>query len=107
MLELANTIVKLTGGTGSHRFEALRPGDVRSSTADVTRIEGTVRVALPLGVECLDFHPEEVGARKTVSGLTVRLSMSPSPGSASEAVELRQSGSSARPQNSIPSSPST
>jgi UDP-glucose 4-epimerase len=39
VLELANTIVKLTGGTGSHRFEALRPGDVRSSTADVTRIE--------------------------------------------------------------------
>jgi UDP-glucose 4-epimerase len=42
VLELANTIVKLTGGTASHRFEALRPGDVRSSTADVTRIEKTL-----------------------------------------------------------------
>jgi UDP-glucose 4-epimerase len=39
VLELANTIVKLTEGSGSHRFEALRPGDVRSSTADVARIE--------------------------------------------------------------------
>jgi UDP-glucose 4-epimerase len=42
VLELANTIVKLTEGTGEHRFEVLRPGDVRSSTADVTRIEKTL-----------------------------------------------------------------
>jgi UDP-glucose 4-epimerase len=39
VLKLADTIVTLTRGSGSHRFEALRLGDVRSSTADVTRIE--------------------------------------------------------------------
>jgi UDP-glucose 4-epimerase len=38
ILALANTIVKLTGGGPAHRFEPLRPGDVRSSTADVSRI---------------------------------------------------------------------
>ena len=27
----------MTGGPGEHRFEPLRPGDVRSSTADVSR----------------------------------------------------------------------
>ncbi len=59
VLELANTIVKLTGGTGSHRFEALRPGDVRSSTADVTRIEKA------LGWR--PAHSPEQGLRETLA----------------------------------------
>jgi len=58
VLELANTIVKLTGGTASHRFEALRPGDVRSSTADVTLIEKT------LGWR--PAHSPEQGLRETL-----------------------------------------
>ncbi len=38
ILELADTIQRLTGGKGAHRFEPLRPGDVRSSTADIARV---------------------------------------------------------------------
>ncbi len=38
ILELADTIQRLTGGGSPHRFEPLRPGDVRSSTADVSRV---------------------------------------------------------------------
>lgn len=38
VLELANTIAKLTGGPAEHRFEPTRAGDVRSSTADVGRV---------------------------------------------------------------------
>jgi UDP-glucose 4-epimerase len=38
VLDLADTIVGLAAGDGGHRFEALRPGDVRSSTADIARI---------------------------------------------------------------------
>jgi len=37
ILSLADSIARLTGGPAEHRFEPLRPGDVRSSTADVTR----------------------------------------------------------------------
>jgi len=59
VLELANTIVKLTGGTGSHRFEALRPGDVRSSTADVTRIEKALGWC--------PAHSPEQGLRETLA----------------------------------------
>jgi UDP-glucose 4-epimerase len=58
VLELADTIVNLTGGTGSYRFEAPRPGDVRSSTADVTRIEKT------LGWR--PAHSPEQGLRETL-----------------------------------------
>ena len=39
MLELADTLAKLTGGPGDHGFEAERAGDVRSSTADVARAD--------------------------------------------------------------------
>lgn len=38
ILELADTIAGLTGGPRDHHFEPLRPGDVRSSTADVGRV---------------------------------------------------------------------
>jgi UDP-glucose 4-epimerase len=38
VLELADAIAALTGGPAAHRFEPLRPGDVRSSTADVRRM---------------------------------------------------------------------
>ena len=38
ILTLADEIAKLTGGPPGHRFEPLRPGDVRSSTADVARV---------------------------------------------------------------------
>jgi UDP-glucose 4-epimerase len=46
VLELANTIAGLTGGPSKHRFAPLRPGDVRSSTAVITRI-----------AEALDWSP--------------------------------------------------
>jgi UDP-glucose 4-epimerase len=46
VLALADVIVELTGGAPAHRFEPLRPGDVRSSTADITRV-----------VEQLDWRP--------------------------------------------------
>jgi UDP-glucose 4-epimerase len=39
VLELADLIKGLTGGAAEHRFEPLRPGDVRSSTAEMGRIE--------------------------------------------------------------------
>jgi len=39
ILELADTVVGLTGSGEAHQFEALRQGDVRSSTADVGRIQ--------------------------------------------------------------------
>jgi len=42
ILALANTIAQLTGGPTAHRFEPSRPGDVRSSTADVTRVAGAL-----------------------------------------------------------------
>ncbi len=38
ILELADTIQRLTGDEAPHRFEPLRPGDVRSSTADISRV---------------------------------------------------------------------
>ncbi len=38
VLALADSIVQLTGGVAQHRFEPPRPGDVRSSTADVAQI---------------------------------------------------------------------
>lgn len=37
VLQLADTIAQLTGAASDHAFEPLRPGDVRSSTAEVSR----------------------------------------------------------------------
>jgi UDP-glucose 4-epimerase len=42
ILELARVITQLTGGASGRRFEPLRPGDVRSSTADVTRAQAAL-----------------------------------------------------------------
>jgi UDP-glucose 4-epimerase len=38
VVELANLISELTGAGSEHHFEPLRPGDVRSSTAEIGRI---------------------------------------------------------------------
>jgi UDP-glucose 4-epimerase len=43
VLDLANTIAGLTGGPLNHRFAPRRPGDVRSSTAVITRIAEALR----------------------------------------------------------------
>ena len=58
ILELADTIVGLTGGDPEHRFEAPRPGDVRSSTADVRRV-----------AEALEWKP----SRSLAEGLAATL----------------------------------
>jgi UDP-glucose 4-epimerase len=42
VLALADEIARATGGPGDHRFEPLRPGDVRSSTADVSAISAAL-----------------------------------------------------------------
>ena len=43
VVALADTIARLTGGPTAHRFEPPRAGDVRSSLADVSRIEKAMR----------------------------------------------------------------
>lgn len=58
ILELADAIVKLTGGDAGHRFEPLRAGDVRSSTAEIARV-----------AEALDWKP----ARSLAEGLALTL----------------------------------
>jgi UDP-glucose 4-epimerase len=63
ILTLADEIAKATGGPASHRFEALRPGDVRSSTADVARVSAALgwraRTGLPEGLaRTLDWWRE-------------------------------------------------
>ena len=66
ILTLADEIAKKTGGPASHRFEPLRPGDVKSSTADVTRVSAALgwraRTDLPEGLaRTLDWWRKAVG----------------------------------------------
>jgi len=65
--ELARCIDQLTGAAARHRFEPARPGDVRSSTADVSRaveqLEWTASRPLEQGLsETLKWYRERLGA---------------------------------------------
>ena len=67
VLELADTLAKLTGGPADHAFEAPRAGDVRSSTADVSQTRKALGWepgwSLERGLAAtVDWYREKLGA---------------------------------------------